>query len=345
LTVRIRACGDCCVSTEDQATTEREIVVYERVSTTAQDIARQAAQRTRAAADSPERTPIVIQDDGVSAFKVSIFDRPGGRRLCELIEAGRVEAIYTDAQDRLSRGDDVEWVTFRALCEAHGVRVVIDGRELRHDLGGRLEGYLKAVIARQESLEKSHRVKTGKAASAAKGRRNGGPRPYGYRQTGGALTIVAHEAEVLHRIRLAVIAGKSLSRIARDLNDDNVPTARGVDADPPIPDAAEPVVRGARQAPRPGVRRPAHCDLRRGDVERVAIAPASAYSGGALRSRQANEGNASLHRPDASVRLLRRVSGSSHDDEQAGQGLRAVPLWRSALGSIARLHSPGWATA
>jgi site-specific DNA recombinase len=144
-----------------------------------------------------------------------------------LIESGRVEAIYTDAQDRLSRGDDVEWVSFRALCEAHDTRLVIDGRELRSDLGGRLEGYLKALLARQESVEKSHRVQTGKAASAERGRRNGGPRPYGYNQADGTLTLVPAEAEVLRRMRAEVVQGRSLRQIAADLNRDGIKTARG----------------------------------------------------------------------------------------------------------------------
>src|SRR5262245_39664454 len=103
------------------------VVAYLRVSSAAQDLARQRAVLEQARADHPEREVVVVEDDGVSAFRVSVFDRPGGRRLCSLIEADDVEAVYTDALDRLTRGDDVEWITFRALCEAHGTRLVIDG--------------------------------------------------------------------------------------------------------------------------------------------------------------------------------------------------------------------------
>jgi hypothetical protein len=49
---------------------------------------------------------VVIEDDGVSAFKVSIFDRPGSRRLYEMVEADQVDAVHTDSVDRLTRGDD-----------------------------------------------------------------------------------------------------------------------------------------------------------------------------------------------------------------------------------------------
>jgi site-specific DNA recombinase len=203
------------------------VVVYERVSTERQDIARQAAQRDLARAEGLEVE--VIQDDGVSAYKVPIFDRPGGRRLCELIEADLVAAVYADAQDRLSRGDDVEWVTFRALCEQHGTRIVVDGQELMADLGGNVMGYLRNILARQESEEKSHRVKGGKRLAAQRGRRNGGPRPFGYEQRDGQLTVVPHEVDALRRMAAEVLAGRSYRQIALGLNDDGVRTVKGAE--------------------------------------------------------------------------------------------------------------------
>src|SRR5689334_18078215 len=60
---------------------DRIVVAYERVSTEKQDLKRQAVQRERAAEDHPDAELVVIQDDGVSAYKVSVFDRPGGRQL------------------------------------------------------------------------------------------------------------------------------------------------------------------------------------------------------------------------------------------------------------------------
>jgi DNA invertase Pin-like site-specific DNA recombinase len=214
----------------------RIVVVYERVSTDKQDIARQEAQRSWARAAHPDLKIVPIQDDGVSAFKIPIFDRQGGRHLCELVASGRVEAIFTDAVDRLSRGEDLEWVTFRALCETAGTRLVIDGQELRTDLGGKLEGYLKALLARQESVEKSHRVRSGKAFAARQGRHNGGPRKFGYRfgpprpkgEPPAPLEPEPHEFEALRRMRVEVIAGRSRSKIAMDLNRDGVRTATGV---------------------------------------------------------------------------------------------------------------------
>jgi site-specific DNA recombinase len=210
---------------------DRIVIVYERVSTDQQDISRQAVQRERASADHPEAEIRVLQDEGVSAFKVSIFDRPGGRALCDLIATGTVDAVYVDAQDRLSRGDDVEWVTFRALCEANGTRLVIDGRELGNDLGGRLEGYLKAVLARQESEEKAHRTRSGLREAARQGRYPGGEPPYGYRAVGAKrerrFLVEPAEAVVVRRIFDEYVAGVGVNRIAARLTAEGIRTRRG----------------------------------------------------------------------------------------------------------------------
>jgi DNA invertase Pin-like site-specific DNA recombinase len=153
-------------------------VVYERVSSDGQDIARQAVQRERAQADDPEREVVVIPDDGVSAYRIPIFDRPGGKRLCALIESGRVEALYTDAQDRLSRGKQSEWWNFADLCEQFGTRIFIDGRELRlDDEGDEIRSALDAILARRESREKSHRTRSGLREAARQGRQPCGQPP------------------------------------------------------------------------------------------------------------------------------------------------------------------------
>jgi len=91
---------------------ERIVIVYQRVSTDRQDLARQAVQRDRASGDYPSAEIEVIPDDGYSAYKVPIFERPGGKRLCSMIEAAAVAAVYADAQDRLSRGKLLEWASF-----------------------------------------------------------------------------------------------------------------------------------------------------------------------------------------------------------------------------------------
>lgn len=207
---------------------ERIVVVYERVSTDRQDLGRQAVQRERARADHPEAELVVLQDDGVSAYKVPIFERPGGRALCDLIATANVEAVYADAQDRLSRGRLAEWVNFKALCDDNGTRIVINGRELRaDDEADEMLAAFEAMRARRESAEKSHRVRSGKARAARQGRPNGGPRRFGFDQRDGQLIPRPAEIAVVERILKEAVAGRSQTEVAAGLNADGHRTARG----------------------------------------------------------------------------------------------------------------------
>jgi site-specific DNA recombinase len=215
------------------ATSPRLVVVYERVSTEKQDISRQAVQRERAATDYPDREIVVVQDDGVSAFKTPIFERPGGKRLCSMIEDGKVEALFVDAQDRLSRGRPSEWWNFADLCELNSTRIIIDGRELRLDEeSDQIKSAIDQMVARRESAEKSHRVRGGKRRAAEQGRPHGGWPAYGYRygrwQEGEhqGLLIVPEQAEVVRRIYREWRHGRPQKDIARGLNADGVPPQR-----------------------------------------------------------------------------------------------------------------------
>ena len=207
------------------------VINYERVSTEAQDLTRQAVQRERAVAAHPEAELRVIQDDGVSAYKVSIFDRPGGRELVRLIETGNVEAVYADAQDRLSRGKQSEWWQFVDLCELTSTRIFIDGRETKpwEDEGDEMKSALDQMIARRESTNRSHRTRGGMAASAAAGRVNGGPRRYGFEKADGSGTAEPRPAEVAVVASMFEMAreGKAQTQIARELNDAGHRTAGG----------------------------------------------------------------------------------------------------------------------
>ena len=71
---------------------DRIVIAYERVSTDEQ------FRRWPGARSTPQTGPAASassrEPGGVSASKLAIFDRPGGKELCDLITAGRVEAIY-----------------------------------------------------------------------------------------------------------------------------------------------------------------------------------------------------------------------------------------------------------
>lgn len=210
----------------------RSVVVYERVSSERQDISRQAVQRERAKHDCPNSKHVVLQDDGVSAFKTSIFDRPGGKRLCSMIGAGEVEAIYVDAQDRLSRGRQSEWWNFVDLCEQNSTRIVIDGRELRlNEEADEIRSALDAILARRESREKSHRVKGGLVGVVRNGRYLGSRRPYGWNFEGERqqrrLIVNTAEAATIARMVEWYEAGAGDGEIAGRLNERGIPSPAG----------------------------------------------------------------------------------------------------------------------
>ena len=209
----------------------RVVVVYERVSSQKQDLERQKVQRERAAKAHPDAPQHVIQEKG-TAWKRTIFDRPGGAELCALIESGQVEAVHADEQNRLSRGKQLEWWTFADLCERNGTRIFIDGREL--ELEGTGEDEIKSGIdqymARRYSAELSRRVKGGKKRNALKGRPNGGPRRFGFEPQEGKTGVLVkrpEEVAVAERIMRELVVGKSQTRIAEGLNDDAIPPALG----------------------------------------------------------------------------------------------------------------------
>lgn len=239
--------NEASTSPGQQDSVGRLIVVYERVSTEKQDISRQTSVREHAQAEHPGRrlvthdewngdtaddgdVVLVVQDDGVSAFKVSVFDRPGGSVVCRLVESGRVAAIYADAQDRLSRGRQVEWWSFVEMCEASATRIIVGGHELDfEDEGGadELKSAIDQWIARREGRKNKHRAKTGKAKAARLGRLNGGRRRFGFTQRDGVLYPEPVEFAAGHRMFDEWIAGRTQTEIAEGLIRDGIRMSAG----------------------------------------------------------------------------------------------------------------------
>jgi site-specific DNA recombinase len=159
----------------------RRPAVYLRVSSDRQELDRQERQSALARQDFPGVEPLRFEDEGISAFKTSIFERPGGKALVSAIQSGDVSAVYADAQDRLSRGEPMEWLEFAGTCAASGVRIVLNGQEQATDDGGQLLGFIFAQQARRESSDKQHRSKSAAQSRAERGYHVAGRAPTGYR--------------------------------------------------------------------------------------------------------------------------------------------------------------------
>jgi site-specific DNA recombinase len=86
---------------------------------------------------------------------------------------------------------------------------------------------MASKMANKYSEDLSAHVKAGMRRLAASGRHNGGRPPYGYCSGEERLEIVRHQAEIVRRIFSEFVAGRSQTAIARDLQREGIPTARG----------------------------------------------------------------------------------------------------------------------
>ncbi len=186
-----------------------------------------------------------FSDEAASAYKSS--RGPGlaaaTARAAELAAAGGVEVVLlVFASDRLARGDGrkakhlVEYV-LDAMKDGYRVEAVTE------DLG--LGGEMALVFAslygqraNADSAAKGNHVRRGKRAAAERGKRNGGPRPFGYehrvlgideqsRKPITKVTPVRGEAGVLPRMHREFQGGMTQSAIARGLALDGIKTTRG----------------------------------------------------------------------------------------------------------------------
>ncbi len=211
---------------EERPPDGRVVIVYERVSSIDQDLARQATHRQAVDRLFPGRETLVLQDKE-SAFKVSVFDRPASQRAVALIRDGHAEAVCADRQDRFSRGRQAEWWAFVELCRQTGTQIVIDGGVFDFDdEAAEMMSAFAAMAARRESLEKSHRMRTRMPGMLRElGYKPGGRRKYGRNRD---QSINAREADVLRSVIVPMfLAGQNEAKIAKHLNDNEISSASG----------------------------------------------------------------------------------------------------------------------
>jgi DNA invertase Pin-like site-specific DNA recombinase len=91
---------------------------------------------------------------------------------------------------------------------------------------GMLEIEIRTTVAAEEIRKVRRRVKRQKRERAEKGLHQGGPRPFGYRSSA-RTEVVETEAEVIRQAADRLLRGASQGDVARWLNEQRVPTARG----------------------------------------------------------------------------------------------------------------------
>lgn len=166
--------------------------------------------------------PSVYSDAAMSGGR---NDRPGYRRL--LAEADRYDVIVVEDLSRLSR-DSVEVAQQLRRLEFRGIRLIgindsLDTSRGDAKINAGLRGLMNEVAV-DEIRVRTHRGLTGKALKGL----SAGGLPYGYRVTEtGQRAIREDQAAVVRRIFADYLAGQSARQIARALNAEGVPSARG----------------------------------------------------------------------------------------------------------------------
>lgn len=168
----------------------------------------------------------VFVDNDISAY--SGKPRPQYRSMLDAVKGGQIRAVLAWHPDRLyRRGVDLEEIV--SIAERHHLQIATatSGDVDLSTPTGRMTARIVASVAQAEVERTKERASRAKAQALADGRRRGGPRPFGFNWEEKTLVIREDEAQVVREATQAVIAGRSLAAVARDLNEHGVLTSTG----------------------------------------------------------------------------------------------------------------------
>ena len=169
----------------------------------------------------------VYTDEGVSGLGTR--KRDGFNQMIRDALAGKIDLIVTKSVSRFARNTVDSLTTIRKLKE-HGIEVYFEKEAIwTFDGKGELLLTIMSSLAQEESRSISENVTWGQRKRMADGKVT---IPYehflGYRKGADGLPeIVPEEAELVRRIYRMFIEGMAVSRIARTLTDEGIPTPGG----------------------------------------------------------------------------------------------------------------------
>lgn len=206
------------------------IAIYQRVSTNRQDnsLAMQLDKCIEYAKGEGCSFPLIFEDEDISG-RLPLFDRPEGRRLIDAINSGQVTQVVTMAIDRMFRNasDGLyligQWNEMGVkLCEVNtGFLIRVDNSNDFLTLA------IKLVVAQHEAMKTAERTRDIKKFQK-KNKRVYSPVPYGFDKSDSDLIENMFEQEVIVSIKDMHSKGMSYSSIAVKLNQDNIPTKKGL---------------------------------------------------------------------------------------------------------------------
>ena len=164
----------------------------------------------------------IYEESGVSGTKADT--RPELQRLLKDCEAGAVDVIITKSISRFARNTSECLEMVRKLTGL-GIRLIFEKENIDTEtMESEFLLTLLAAFAESESASISTNQKWAIRKRFQAGTYKGGKVPYGYRRTKKGYIIHPAEAATVRRIFYALAEGKGTVVIARELNEDKVPT-------------------------------------------------------------------------------------------------------------------------
>jgi len=155
---------------------------YLRVSSDKQDVTRQRESIMRWAIGAGRTIDRWFEDSVGRNSRDMAHKRKGFQSLFRAVEAGLIDCIVVDSQDRFGTRDAYEWGAFLDRLREHDCELLdSSGRCLSADDDGAvLTGTVGALTSKREQREKSQRTITGKKVLAKNGQYLGGYPAYGF---------------------------------------------------------------------------------------------------------------------------------------------------------------------
>lgn len=165
----------------------------------------------------------VYVDNDISAYDRRKV-RPEYRAMLEAARSREIQGVIAWHTDRLyRRTTDLEELV--AVVEANNLQVqtVRAGNVDLATPSGRMFARTLGNMAQYEVEQGRDRVKSAKNQAAADGRYRGGIRPFGFEKDG--VTVREAEAQVIRDATKAVLAGRTLAALTRELNERGIQTS------------------------------------------------------------------------------------------------------------------------
>lgn len=152
--------------------------------------------------------------------------RPMYDALLAAIRAGEIDTVLAYSNSRLTRRP-MEFEELIQLHEQTGVRylTVVSGDDNLATADGRMVARIKAAVDAAEAERIAERVARASLQRAENGAPNGGTRPFGWRQDD-RRKLDTYEHAIIAQIAARLLAGESISSVARSLTSRGVPGSK-----------------------------------------------------------------------------------------------------------------------